>query len=54
MSDFTKKGSIIFGLILFAIGVAAVVRPDAANWLALGFMWFGIGALGYSASKYSN
>ncbi len=54
MSELTKKGSIIFGLIVFAIGVAWVVKPYAANWGALALMWFGIGALGYSVSKYSN
>jgi fucose permease len=53
MSDFSRKGSIVFGLILFAIGVAWVWSPYAANWGALAIMWFGIGALGYSVSKYS-
>ena len=53
MSDFAKKGSIVFGLIMFAIGVAWVVKPMAANWGALSVVWFGVGALAFSLSKFS-
>ncbi len=53
MSDFAKKGSIVFGLIMFAIGTAWVVQPTAANWGALAIMWFGVGALAFSLSKHS-
>lgn len=53
MSEFLKKASIVFGLILFAIGVAWVWSPYVANWGALAVMWGGIGALGFSVSKYS-
>jgi len=58
MSDFTKKGSIIFGLIMFALGVVWYLQD--LGWLAsninvgsLVVLWVGIGCLGYSLSKYT-
>jgi hypothetical protein len=54
MSDFTKKGSIVFGLIMFGLGVGWVFAPYAVNWGPLVVLWVGIGCLGYSVSKYSN
>jgi len=58
MSDLTKKGSIVFGLIMFALGIAWAgdglgYYATTINWGSLVAIWIGIGSLGFSLSKFS-